>query len=145
MLARHHYPSRTEARTSSIMITSLVAAPPVVRSRNKSELPTRRRLAIKQAGDGHPRDLDDSDICVTNIISLGVIKGLRMKIVEVLKRVIGNSDKSVELSRALNDKLDQLIAGSDNQQRLLAEKLDQLVAGSGNEQRLLKREAQRTH
>ena len=60
-----------------------------------------------------------------------------MKIVEVLKRMIGNSDKSVVLSRALNDKLDQLIAGSDNEQRLLAEKLDQLVAGSGNQQRLL--------
>ena len=60
-----------------------------------------------------------------------------MKIVEALKRVIGNSDKSVVLSRALNDRLEQLIAGSDNEQRLLAEKLDQLVAGSGNQQRLL--------
>lgn len=61
-----------------------------------------------------------------------------MKFVEVFKRVIRNSDKSVQLldktalgvdnqSRLINDKLQEVIVGLDNQSRLLNDKLTAII------------------
>ena len=71
-----------------------------------------------------------------------------MKSIEILKRMVKNSDKSVELldktaagvdnqSRLLNDKLREVIAGLDNQSRLLNDKLEELIEGTVNQSRLL--------
>jgi predicted O-methyltransferase YrrM/uncharacterized protein YoxC len=71
-----------------------------------------------------------------------------MKLLEILRRMARNSDKSVELlektvagveneTRLLNQKLAELIVGLDNQSRLLNDKLTHLVEGIGNQSSLL--------
>jgi len=76
------------------------------------------------------------------------LKGLQMKLVEIFKRLVRNSDKSVELlektvagveneTRLLNQKLGELIAGLDNQSRLSNGKFTELIEGIGNQSSLL--------
>jgi predicted O-methyltransferase YrrM len=71
-----------------------------------------------------------------------------MKLISHLKRMIVNSDKSVELlgrtaaglanqSNLLNDKFREVTIGVDNQSRLLNERLRQLVEGMSNQSHLL--------
>lgn len=53
-----------------------------------------------------------------------------MKIVEILKRMVWNSDKSIDL-------LEQTVAGVDNETRLLNQKFGELIVGLDNQSRLL--------
>jgi predicted O-methyltransferase YrrM len=73
-----------------------------------------------------------------------------MKLMNILRRVAGNSDSAAESLRALvagcanesdllNRKFDQVIAGLDNQSDLLNRKFSQVVAGLDNQSDLLNR------
>jgi predicted O-methyltransferase YrrM len=71
-----------------------------------------------------------------------------MNPLEILRRMAGNSDRSVGLlertvagieneTRLLNQRLGELIAGLDNQSRLFNDKYAQLIEGIGNQSSLL--------
>lgn len=71
-----------------------------------------------------------------------------MKYIEILRGMVRNSHKSVDLldktaagianqSRLINDKLKEVIEGLDNQSRLLNAKLQELIEGTVNQSRLL--------
>lgn len=71
-----------------------------------------------------------------------------MKIVEVLRRLAINSSTTAgrldevvagldNQSRLFNEKLSQLVQGSDNQARLLNDKLEELIEGMVNQSRLI--------
>jgi predicted O-methyltransferase YrrM len=58
------------------------------------------------------------------------LKELQMKAIDILRRVVRNSDKSVQL-------LDKTAVGVDNQSQLLNGKLQELIEGMRNQSRLL--------
>jgi hypothetical protein len=64
-----------------------------------------------------------------------------MRIVQVLKRMVQNSDALVagaeNQQRLLNDRLREVVAGIANQSRLLNDKLEALTVGFANQSRLL--------
>src|SRR6516165_5005998 len=77
-----------------------------------------------------------------------------MKFMNILRRVVGNTDSAAESLRALvagcanqsdllNHKFDQVIAGLDNQSDLLNRKFSQIVAGLNNQSELLNRKLNR--
>jgi predicted O-methyltransferase YrrM len=62
-----------------------------------------------------------------------------MKVVEILKRMVGNSDSAVRSLKRVDDRLDALVAGCANETDLLNRKFDQVIAGLDNQSDLLNR------
>jgi predicted O-methyltransferase YrrM len=67
-----------------------------------------------------------------------------MKLIDVLKRMAGNSDDTAarlreisELQHKSYDRLSEIVAGLDNQSRLLNDKLKELIEGTRNQSSLL--------
>ena len=60
-----------------------------------------------------------------------------MKIVDILRRVVGNSDSSAQSLMRADNKLDALVAGCANQTDLLNRKFEQVIAGLNNQSDLL--------
>src|SRR6516165_4017411 len=66
-----------------------------------------------------------------------------MKIVDILRRVVGNSDSSAQSLMRADNKLDALVAGCANQTDLLNGKFEQVIAGLNNQSALLNRKFDR--
>jgi predicted O-methyltransferase YrrM len=60
-----------------------------------------------------------------------------MKIIDILRRVVGNSDSSAQSLMRADNKLDALVAGCANQTDLLNRKFEQVIAGLDNQSDLL--------
>jgi predicted O-methyltransferase YrrM len=66
-----------------------------------------------------------------------------MKVVDILKRVAGNTDSAAQSLNRVDEKLDALVAGCANQSDLLNRKFDQVIAGLDNQSDLLNRKLNR--
>ena len=66
-----------------------------------------------------------------------------MKTIDILKRMVGNTDSAAQSLRRVDEKLDALVAGCANQTDLLNRKFDQVVAGLDNQSDLLNRKFDR--
>jgi predicted O-methyltransferase YrrM len=66
-----------------------------------------------------------------------------MKIVDILRRVVGNTDSAAQSLMRVDNKLDALVAGCANQTDLLNRKFDQVIAGLDNQSALLNRKFDR--
>jgi predicted O-methyltransferase YrrM len=67
------------------------------------------------------------------------LKGESMKTIDILKRLISNSDSTARSLKRVDDQLDALVAGCANQTDLLNRKFDQVIAGLDNQSDLLNR------
>jgi predicted O-methyltransferase YrrM len=63
-----------------------------------------------------------------------------MKIIDILRQLVGNSDSAAHSLKQLDNKLDALVAGCANQSDLVNRKFDQVVAGLDNQSDLLNRQ-----
>jgi predicted O-methyltransferase YrrM len=73
----------------------------------------------------------------------GDTDGGRMKVVDILKRVAGNTDSAAQSLNRVDKKLDALVAGCANQSDLLNRKFHQVIAGLDNQSDLLNRKLNR--
>jgi hypothetical protein len=62
-----------------------------------------------------------------------------MRVVEILKRLVGDADATANSLGRAEQKLDALVAGSNNQQYLLNQKLSEVVIGLNNQSDLFNR------
>jgi predicted O-methyltransferase YrrM len=63
-----------------------------------------------------------------------------MKIIDILRQLVGNSDSAAQSLKQVDNKLDALVAGCANQSDLVNRKFDQVVAGLDNQSDMLNRQ-----
>ena len=62
-----------------------------------------------------------------------------MKVVDILKRMVGNIDSAAQSLKRVEERTDALVAGCANQTDLLNRKFEEVVAGLDNQSDLLNR------